>query len=105
MKNMTKNLLLAALIVVALTPAFAMAETAVGDGLLKIGKGIGALAGGFAIIGGGIGIGLVGKGAVESIARQPELKGDIQQNMLIAAALIEGATLFAIVAGILVLFL
>jgi F-type H+-transporting ATPase subunit c len=71
----------------------------------KIGKGIGALAGGLAVIGGGIGIGLVGRGAVESIARQPELKGDIQQNMLIAAALIEGATLFAIVAGVLVLFL
>ena len=74
-------------------------------GCVKIGKGLGVLAGGIAVIGGGIGIGLVGKGAVESIARQPEEKATIGQNMLIAAGLIEGATLFAVVAGILVLFL
>jgi F-type H+-transporting ATPase subunit c len=52
---------------------------------------------GIALIGGGIGIGLVGKGAVESIARQPEATGKIQINMILAAALIEGATLFAVV--------
>ena len=41
----------------------------------------------------------VGKGAVESIARQPEAAGKIQINMILAAALIEGATLFAVFAG------
>ena len=64
-----------------------------------IGKGIAALGSGIAVVGGGLGIGLVGKGAVESIARQPEASGKIQINMILAAALIEGATLFAVFAG------
>ena len=103
MKTSTiKNFLLAVGVLALVGPAFAYGAD---EGLIKIGKGIGVLAGGLAVIGGGIGIGLVGKGAVESIARQPEMKGDINQNMLIAAGLIEGATLFAVVAGVLVLFL
>lgn len=60
----------------------------------------GALGGGLAMIGAGIGIGLLGKGAVESMARQPEMAGTIQINMILAAALIEGAALFAIVVGL-----
>jgi F-type H+-transporting ATPase subunit c len=64
-------------------------------------KGVAAIGAGLAVIGGGIGIGLVGKGAVESIARQPEATGKIQINMILAAALIEGATLFAVVVGFL----
>jgi F-type H+-transporting ATPase subunit c len=43
-----------------------------------------------------LGIGLLGKGAVESIARQPDAAGTIQVAMIIAAALIEGFTFFAI---------
>ncbi|MBS0186505.1 MAG: ATP synthase F0 subunit C [Planctomycetes bacterium] len=66
-----------------------------------IGKGIAALGSGLAVVGGGLGIGLVGKGAVESIARQPEASGKIQINMILAAALIEGATLFAVAVGFL----
>ncbi len=65
------------------------------------GKGLAAIGAGLAVIGGGIGIGLVAKGAVESIARQPEATGKIQLNMILAAALIEGATLFAVVVGFL----
>ncbi|MGH7243915.1 MAG: ATP synthase F0 subunit C [Phycisphaerales bacterium] len=65
----------------------------------SIGKGLAVLGGGMALVGGGIGIGLVGKGAVEAIARQPEAAGKIQINMILAAALIEGATLFAVFAG------
>lgn len=64
-------------------------------------KGIAAIGSGLAVVGGGIGIGMVGKGAVESIARQPEARGPIQLNMILAAALIEGATLFAVVVGFL----
>ncbi|MGD9689559.1 MAG: ATP synthase F0 subunit C [Phycisphaerales bacterium] len=64
-----------------------------------MGKGLAVVGAGLALIGGGIGIGLVGKGAVESIARQPEASGKIQINMILAAALIEGATLFAVFAG------
>jgi F-type H+-transporting ATPase subunit c len=44
---------------------------------------------------------MVAKGAVESIARQPEAAGTIQINMILAAALIEGAALFAIIVGLL----
>ncbi|MEM9991640.1 MAG: ATP synthase F0 subunit C [Bacteroidota bacterium] len=50
-----------------------------------------------AVIGAGFGIGQIGGKAVESIARQPEAAGQIQTAMIIAAALIEGAALFAIV--------
>jgi F-type H+-transporting ATPase subunit c len=80
----------------AAMPTMALAEA---PDASSVGKGLAVLGGGVALIGGGIGIGLVGKGAVESIARQPEATGKIQINMILAAALIEGATLFAVVAG------
>ena len=56
--------------------------------------GIGA---GLAAIGAGIGIGKIGAAAVEGIARQPEVTSKIQIAMIIAAALIEGVALFAVV--------
>ncbi len=56
--------------------------------------GIGA---GLAAIGAGIGIGKIGGSAVEGIARQPEVASKIQTAMIIAAALIEGVALFAVV--------
>ncbi len=59
----------------------------------------GAIGGGLAVIGAGVGIGLVGKGAVESIARQPEQAGTIRIAMIIAAALIEGVAFFAVYIG------
>ena len=52
---------------------------------------------GLAVIGAGIGIGLLTKGAVEATARQPEAFGDIRMLMIIAAALIEGVALFAVI--------
>ncbi len=54
---------------------------------------------GIVVIGVGIGIGQIGKGAMEAIGRQPEATGKIQTVMLIAAALVEGigfAALFAV---------
>jgi F-type H+-transporting ATPase subunit c len=57
-------------------------------------KAIGA---GLVIIGAALGIGGLAKGAVESMARQPEIAGNIQTAMIIAAALIEGVTFFALV--------
>jgi F-type H+-transporting ATPase subunit c len=63
-------------------------------GLGKLGAGIGA---GLAAIGAGIGIGQIGGSAMEGIARQPEIAGDIRMNMIIAAALVEGVALFAVV--------
>jgi len=58
-----------------------------------LGAGIGA---GLAVIGAGMGIGRIGGSAVESMARQPEMAGRLQTAMLISAAFIEGAALFAI---------
>ncbi|MBS3914803.1 MAG: ATP synthase F0 subunit C [Bacteroidetes bacterium] len=68
----------------------------------KMGAAIGA---GLAAIGAGIGIGRIGGSAMESIARQPESLGDIRSNMIVAAALVEGAVFFAIVVCLLILFL
>ncbi len=64
----------------------------------------GAIGAGLAAVGAGIGIGQIGKGAVESIARQPEASNDIRANMILAAALIEGVALFGVIAGILAMF-
>jgi F-type H+-transporting ATPase subunit c len=66
--------------------------------------GYGALGAGLAAIGAGIGIGQIGKGAVDSIARQPEASNDIRSNMILAAALVEGVALLAAVAGLLAVF-
>ncbi len=60
---------------------------------------MGAIGAGLAVLGAGIGIGIIGKGATEGIARQPEAAGKIQTAMIIAAALIEGVALFAAVIG------
>ena len=49
------------------------------------------------IVGAGYGIGRIGQAAVEGMARQPEAAAKIQQAMIIAAALIEGATFFALI--------
>jgi F-type H+-transporting ATPase subunit c len=57
-------------------------------------KAIGA---GLVIIGAALGIGGVAKSAVESMARQPEASGNINAAMILAAALIEGVTFFALV--------
>ena len=62
-------------------------------------KYIGAGLACFALIGAGIGIGMIGGRAMEAIARQPEAYGKIQTAMLIAAALIEGIGFAAIFAG------
>jgi F-type H+-transporting ATPase subunit c len=57
----------------------------------------GAFGAGIVILGAGYGIGKIGSAAVESMARQPEAAGSIQTAMIIAAALIEGATFFALI--------
>ena len=63
---------------------------------MEIPKIVGA---GLVVIGVGIGIGNIGKGAMEAIGRQPDATGKIQTVMLIASALVEGigfAALFAV---------
>jgi F-type H+-transporting ATPase subunit c len=74
-----------------------VAQTAplIGDkGLTAVGAGIGA---GIVTLGAARGIGHLAGQAMEGIARQPEAGGRIGTNMIIAAALIEGFTFFALV--------
>jgi F-type H+-transporting ATPase subunit c len=73
-----------------------MPDIAFGFGWL--GAGLGA---GLALIGAGLGIGKLAGPAMEGIARQPEAAGEIRLTMIIAAALIEGIALFALVICIL----
>lgn len=68
------------------------------DGARKLGGAIGV---GLVIMGGAAGIGRIGGSAVESMARQPEAAGQISTAMIITSAMIEGATLFAVVVGLL----
>ncbi|NLR89707.1 MULTISPECIES: ATP synthase F0 subunit C [Flammeovirga] len=65
----------------------------------QLGAAIGA---GLAVFGAGLGIGKIGGNAVESMARQPEIAGNLQTAMIIAAALIEGVALFAVVVCLLI---
>ena len=68
-------------------------------GAKALGVGVGL---GLIIIGAGKGIGAIGSHAVDAIARQPEAGGRIFTSMIISAALIEGATLFAIVVALII---
>ncbi|MBQ0090063.1 MAG: ATP synthase F0 subunit C [Prevotellaceae bacterium] len=77
-------------------------QAAAAAGLAKLGAGLGA---GLAAIGAGLGIGKIGSSAMEAIARQPEVTGDIRMNMIIIAALVEGVALFAVIICLLCLFI
>ena len=96
---------LAAGLVVMFMPATAFAQEATerasfltSNGAAWLGGAIGA---GLAIMGGAAGIGRIGGSAVEAMARQPSAAGQISTAMIITAAMIEGATLFAVVVGML----
>lgn len=78
-------------------------QAAVGTASLgKIGAAIGA---GLAVLGAGIGIGKIGGSALEAMARQPEEISNLRSSMIIAAALVEGVALFAIIVCILAILL
>ena len=68
------------------------------DALAKLGAAIGAS---LAAIGAGIGIGRIGGQAMDAMARQPEKMGDLRSSMIIAAALVEGVSFFAVIIAIL----
>jgi F-type H+-transporting ATPase subunit c len=74
-------------------PAAAAAGPSADKSLIYLGSAVGA---GIVILGGAYGIGRIGSAAVEAMARQPEVAGNIQTAMIIAAALVEGATFFAL---------
>ncbi|MCC6579608.1 MAG: ATP synthase F0 subunit C [Phycisphaeraceae bacterium] len=79
-------------------PVVSDSPTFPANGLIGLAVGVGL---GLIIIGAGKGIGAIGSHAVDAIARQPEAGGRIFTSMIIAAALIEGVTLFAIVVALL----
>jgi F-type H+-transporting ATPase subunit c len=77
-----------------------LAAVAPGDsGMAVLGAAIGC---GLVIIGAGLGIGMIGGKSLEAIARQPESSSRIFSTMIIAAALVEGVTFFALVICLLV---
>ena len=110
-----RGLALALLAGVLLMASPALAQEAAADahgassgwGLLQD-KGAGLLGGaigaGLVIIGAAGGIGRIGGSAAESMARQPEAAGQINTIALITAAMLEGATLFAVVVCMLAVF-
>jgi F-type H+-transporting ATPase subunit c len=83
-------------------PVLAMMQVAAqasGYGSAMLARGLGA---GLTVLGAAIGIGMIGSRMTESMARQPEIAGNIQTGAIILAALIEGATLFALVIAFLI---
>lgn len=70
--------------------------------LLAVEQGYAGLGAGIAAIGAGLGIGRIGGSALEAMARQPEATGDLRANMIVAAALVEGVALFAVIICLLV---
>ncbi|MCQ2214194.1 MAG: ATP synthase F0 subunit C [Bacteroidaceae bacterium] len=71
------------------------------EALATLGATIG---GGLAVIGAGLGIGRIGGQAMDAMARQPEIQGKLQSSMIVAAALVEGATFFTLIISLLALF-
>ncbi len=103
MKTLTSIAALGVLLLLFAAPAMAEAPIVEEDvvveepgsgSLIYLGAAFGA---GLIIIGAGMGIGKIGSCAVESMARQPEVAGNIQTAMIISAALIEGATFFGLI--------
>ena len=98
MNRLTKIAALSVVLLLCATPAMAQETSgaAAGSGGFSIFLG-GAFGAGLVILGAGMGIGKIGSCAVESMARQPEVAGNIQTAMIISAALIEGATFFGLI--------
>ena len=107
MAKVSLVLILVGAVLAVASPAMAQ-EHAAGDGT-TLAQGVfpgktaanlgGAIGAGLAVMGGAAGIGRIGGSAVESMARQPEAAGNISTAMIITAAMIEGATLFAVLGG------
>ncbi len=76
--------------------------TPLAPAIMKLGAFFGACIGaGLAVLGVGLGLGKIGSSALEGIARQPEAFGKIQTTMLLAAVLVEGVGIIALVICIL----
>ena len=73
--------------------------------LSVIAKSAAVFAASVVVIGAAFGISRIASTALESMARQPEVSGDIRSSMILAAALIEGVSMFAILVSVLVVLL
>lgn len=91
MKNIGLAIIAVFVALLCASPAFA--QTGTGTTVSLGGSVIGA---GLVIIGAGLGFGKIGAAALDGMARQPEVAGKIQPAMIIIAALLEGATFFAL---------
>jgi F-type H+-transporting ATPase subunit c len=86
---------------VILTDVLGQAATASKDANRVIGAGLAMGLGG---IGPGIGIGIAVNGALQAIGRNPEAEGSIRTNMIIGAGLAEAVAIYALLIGLLILF-
>jgi len=86
---------------VILTDVLGQAATAAKDANRVIGAGLAMGLGG---IGPGIGIGIAVNGALQAIGRNPEAEGSIRTNMIIGAGLAEAVAIYALLIGLLILF-
>jgi F-type H+-transporting ATPase subunit c len=59
------------------------------------------LAGGMGMLGPGIGLGLVGLGAMQALGRNPEARGALMTNMILIGALTEAVAIYALIIAIL----
>ena len=89
----TLGLALSVVLVVVFSASPVLAQGTGGIANVLYGSAVGA---GLVILGAGFGFGKIGAAALESMARQPEAAGKIQPAMIIIAALLEGATFFAL---------
>lgn len=98
MNRLSRIVMLVVTLLLVATPVFAADQAAAAPAAAATTMFAGAAVGaGLIIIGAGYGIGKIGACAVESMARQPEVAASIQTAMIISAALIEGATFFALI--------
>jgi F-type H+-transporting ATPase subunit c len=93
MKALQLMVLVVVVLLVTGAPALAQSPSSTSFSGAGLGAGIGA---GITIIGAGWGFGRIGAAALESMARQPEIAGRVQTAMIVIAALLEGATFFAL---------
>jgi F-type H+-transporting ATPase subunit c len=99
--KMTRLALTAVAALLATAPVL-FAQGAAGAALT--GRGMAGLGAGIALIGAGWGLGRIGAAALESMARQPEVAGQVGGSMITIAALLEGATFFALIVCLLIVF-
>jgi len=100
--NLIRVLALIVVVLSVASPVLAQDAAAHPGFSMDMGSAFGA---GIVILGAGFGIARIGGSAVESMSRQPEVADKIQGAMIVSAALIEGATFFALLVCLLKIFI